>query len=106
MKGDRAIILTPFRVGQAEECGNIRKHGISFDVAKAVFAGDLVTWTDERQDYGEVRKISIGLISDRACVTVVYTYRKERLRLISARPASAQERKRYEEALRPTDERG
>ena len=95
-----------FEWDKRKNAANIRKHGISFDVAKAVFAGDLVTWTDERQDYGEVRKISIGLISDRACVTVVYTYRKERLPLISARPASAQERKRYEEALRSTDERG
>ena len=45
---------------------NIAKHGVNFDVAKRIFAGSTLTWVDEREDYGEVRKISIGMADDTA----------------------------------------
>ena len=78
---------------------NIAKHGVNFDVAKRIFAGSTLTWVDEREDYGEVRKISIGMADDTAVLVVVHTDRNDRIRLISARPASQRERKLYHERI-------
>ena len=40
---------------------NIAKHGIDFEQAKAVFDDPyLLTFVDERFEYGELREISIG----------------------------------------------
>ena len=46
--------------------------------------------------YGEVRLMITGLIGDRL-VTVIYTERSDSYRIISARKASPNERKAYEE---------
>ncbi len=79
---------------------NIAKHGVSFRLARRIFDGPVLTARDDREDYGEVREISIGVVDDIAVLTVVHTDRRGKVRIISARPASARERRRYEEAIR------
>jgi uncharacterized DUF497 family protein len=74
---------------------NIKKHKISFAEAKEIFKNPIVTWTDDRHYYGEVRKISIGRLSEKVVLTVVYTERNDKRRLISARKAKSNERKLY-----------
>lgn len=75
---------------------NLRKHGIDFADAVSVFSDDLViTVPDERFD--EERFITIGLDALGRVLVVVYTWRGQKIRLISARPATRQERKQYEE---------
>lgn len=82
---------------------NISKHGIDFEQAKAVFNDPyLVTRLDDRFEYGEVREVSIGqmpLLAQRQTliVVVVYTETDGITRLISARKATKQERRLYEE---------
>ncbi|MGK7883377.1 MAG: BrnT family toxin [Crocosphaera sp.] len=82
---------------------NIAKHGIDFEQAKAVFNDPwLLIFFDERQEYGELREIAIGrmpLVTQNKSfvVVVVYTERNTVTRLISARKANKQERKRYEQ---------
>lgn len=49
---------------------------------------------DDRADYGEVRLVAIGEIHGRV-FTCVYTWRGERQRVISLRPASRKERDVY-----------
>ena len=62
---------------------NIRNHKIDFQL-------------DDREDYGEERWIGIGMLRD-IPVVVVFTERgRDCLRLISARKASKNERRRYE----------
>ncbi len=78
---------------------NIAKHGVNFDVAKRIFDGPTLTWVDDREDYGEVRKISIGVVDDTAVLVVVHTDRNDLIRLISARPASQRERRLYYEQI-------
>lgn len=78
---------------------NIAKHGIGFERASQIFRNWVFTEVDDRFDYGETRLISIGLVEGAAVLTVVYTDRSGRIRIISARPANRAERKRYEEAL-------
>ncbi|MDX2113730.1 MAG: BrnT family toxin [Alphaproteobacteria bacterium] len=73
---------------------NFRKHGLKFTDAVRIFAGDPLTELDERYDYEETRKVSIGFIESFLIVTVVHTQRGKATRIISARTASAKDRRR------------
>lgn len=84
---------------EAKNAANIAKHGISFDLARRIFDGPVLTLRDTRQDYGEICEISIGQVEAVAILVVVHTQRDSRRRLISARPASERERTRYAQAL-------
>lgn len=84
---------------------NIGKHGVSSETASRIFEGFVVTVTDSRFDYGEVREIIIGAIGNLAVLTVVHTDRDGRKRIISARPASRSERNRYEDEIQKGTER-
>jgi uncharacterized DUF497 family protein len=84
----------------AKNARNIAKHGVSFDLARRIFDGPVLTVADDREDYGELREISIGIADGVAFLTVVHTDRSGRVRIISARPASQRERKRYDQAIR------
>jgi uncharacterized DUF497 family protein len=85
---------------KAKNANNIAKHGVDFALAQRIFDGPVLTVTDRRMDYGERREISIGKVDGVAYLTVVHTDRVGYVRIISARPASQRERRRYEEALR------
>ena len=89
----------PFEWDEKKNSGNVRKHGISFEQAARIFDGPVLTWTDDREDYGEVRQVSIGKLGGIAIVAVVHTDRRGVTRIISARAASRAERRFYEEAL-------
>jgi uncharacterized DUF497 family protein len=77
---------------------NYAKHGLDFRDAAKVFQGITLTAEDDRQDYGEKRLISLGLLEDMV-VVVVHTERSETTRIISMRKASQRERKAYEEKI-------
>jgi uncharacterized DUF497 family protein len=74
---------------------NLAAHGVSFETAKLVF-GDAfgVELLDDRRDYGEERWVRIGVVEG-TILTVVYTERSERKRLISARQATKLEQDDY-----------
>ncbi|MGV0023404.1 BrnT family toxin [Phormidesmis priestleyi] len=75
---------------------NLRKHGIDFADAVLVLSDDLaITVQDARFD--EERFITIGMDALGRVLVVVYTYRGSEIRLISARTATRQERRQYEE---------
>jgi uncharacterized DUF497 family protein len=75
---------------------NLRKHGVDFADAVSVFSDDLaLTISDERFD--EERLITIGLDGLGRVLVVVYTLRGGAIRIISARKATKQERRQYEE---------
>ena len=79
---------------------NIRKHGVSFESARRIFEGPVLTWLDTRLDYGEDRYVSIGQVEMGALLVVAHTRRNERTRLISARGASRKERQAYHDQAR------
>ena len=58
----------------------------------------MVTAADNRQEYGEERYISLGMIED-VVVVVVQTARRESTRIISLRKAKLKERQAYEEKI-------
>jgi uncharacterized protein len=73
---------------------NLAKHGIDFASAARIFDGRVVEWDDSRRDYGEQRRLVLGL-AGQTVLLVVYTRREGKRRLISARKASPDERKTY-----------
>jgi len=75
---------------------NLSKHGIDFSDTVSVFSDALaVTISEERFD--EERFITVGMDAFGRVLVVVYTWRGEEIRLISARKATRQERQQYEE---------
>ncbi|MEH2198097.1 BrnT family toxin [Nostoc sp.] len=77
---------------------NLEKHGVSFQEAATVF-NDLLSFTfpDSDHSIGESRYIIIGISRFGQLLVVAHTDRAEKVRIISARKATSQERKFYEE---------
>jgi hypothetical protein len=77
---------------------NFRKHGVRFAEAEPVFVDDFaITNTDDESDPHELRFVSIGTGMKGRVLVVVYCYRGSKIRILSAHPAVAHERKQYEE---------
>jgi uncharacterized DUF497 family protein len=82
---------------------NRRKHRVGFEDARTIFNDPfLVSFPDEYHSEIEQRLISIGASTDSRILLVVHTETPARsdavvIRLISARKATASERKVYEE---------
>jgi uncharacterized DUF497 family protein len=76
----------------------LQDRGIDFDFAARVFDGDLIEYEDKRHDYGERRYVAIGPIEGEI-FAVVYTWRRGRRRIISARRASRRERDAYRRTI-------
>ena len=73
---------------------NRQKHGIDFADTVAVFADDTaITILDEHPD--EERFAIIGMNALGQILVVVYTWRGDNIRIISARKATRPERKQY-----------
>jgi uncharacterized DUF497 family protein len=77
---------------------NLRKHGIDFADVVGVFEDDEALTIDD-DDTGEDRFITIGMDALGRILVVVYTWRAEYIRVISARKATPHERKQYEGEL-------
>ncbi|MBI4688272.1 MAG: BrnT family toxin [Nitrospirae bacterium] len=76
---------------------NIRKHRVSFDEAVTVFYDPLsATFDDPDHSMGEQRLITVGYSSRSRLLVVSHTERGKTIRIISARAATAHERKKHE----------
>ena len=91
--------MARFEWDEAKNAANVAKHGLSFEQAAAIFDGPVVSRTDRRGDYGEVRTVSYGALGGQVIAAVVHTDRQGATRIISARLASARERRDYHAAL-------
>lgn len=74
---------------------NLKKHHVDFADAVTVF-NDEAALTVEDDYPDEERYVTIGLDALGRILVVIYTWRGESIRLISARKATRQERKQYE----------
>ncbi len=78
--------------------GNLKKHRVSFDEAKTVFADPFaITIGDPKHSIKEHRFIDTGMSADGKVLVVSYTERERKIRIISSRKATKSERKIYEE---------
>lgn len=86
-----------FEWDRAKAEANRRKHKVSFDEAVSVFYDQLsATFQDPDSSRTEERLITIGHSSRQRLLVVVHTEQSETIRIISARLATAHERKRHE----------
>jgi len=76
---------------------NLREHDVNFEEAKTVFEDIFaITIHDDLHSEHEDRSIILGLSLLARVLLVVYTERKQRIRIISARKATPSERSQYE----------
>jgi uncharacterized DUF497 family protein len=86
-----------FEWDRDKEKRNIKKHGVSFDEAVTVFYDPLsATFDDPDHSINEHRFITIGFSSHGKLFVVSHTESRNAVRIISARPATALERRRHE----------
>jgi uncharacterized protein len=73
---------------------------VSFEEAATVFLDPLaLTFSDPDHSTEEMREITIGCTTGNTIIFVSHCRGGQRLRLISARKATTNERKKYEEAI-------
>jgi uncharacterized protein len=77
---------------------NLANHEITFEEAKSVFLDALaISGHDPDHSYDENRYMTFGMSSTGKLLGVVFTYRSDKIRIISARKATKRERKIYED---------
>jgi uncharacterized DUF497 family protein len=73
---------------------NLKKHGVDFaDAATVLHDEQAITVRDDEGD--EERYVTIGMDALGNVIVVVYTWRGDQPRLVSARKAKPQEREQY-----------
>ena len=88
-----------FEWDENKALANIKKHGVSFEEARAVFYDDYaVLFDDPDHSEAEDRFLIIGMSNEKGVCIVSHCYRSEdeRIRIISARKATRTERSIYE----------
>ncbi len=81
-----------FEWDEQKRVSNLGKHGIDFEDAIGIFQGPVL---ENRSDRGsEQRWLAVGEIEGEL-IAVAYTYRADRIRIISARRARDNERREY-----------
>ena len=87
-----------FEWDEAKAQGNLQKHRVSFEEAVTVFANPLAAiFFDSNHSQVEVREIIIGHSNRNRVLIVSFTERGAAVRIISARVATARERKDYDD---------
>ncbi|MBR2213015.1 MAG: BrnT family toxin [Eubacterium sp.] len=88
-----------FEWDEEKELANIKKHNVDFRMAGTVLLDvNRVELFDADHSYSEERFITIGLTSVEGkdeILTVIYTVRNGKVRIISARIASTEEKELY-----------
>ncbi len=85
---------------------NVKKHGVSFELAVRIFADPFALSHQDRIENGECRWQTVGLVNGYLVLLVAHTLEEnndnktEIIRIISARRADSKERKRYEQTIR------
>lgn len=77
---------------------NYRKHGISVKESEELFLNENILFNDDiKHSQKEKRFIAIGKTLEDKILFAVFNFRKDKIRIISARPANKKEKKKYEE---------
>ena len=89
-----------FEWDTAKAVANLRKHGVSFDLASLAFADPFALIAQDRFEGGEYRWPTLGLVEGCLLLLVAHTVTDadgtEVVRIISARKATRKERQRYD----------
>lgn len=79
----------------AKAIANSKKHGVSFEEAETVLMDPLAMCMEDPDTKGEMRWVLIGMSNKLRLLTVVYTVRQDRIRVISARKSTRREAQHY-----------
>jgi len=82
----------------AKARSNLTKHGVRFADAVTALEDDSALTIRDLSSEDEERWVTMGLDASGRLLVVVYTWRGERVRLISARQATRHEWRQYEES--------
>ena len=74
---------------------NILKHGIDFNDITGIFDHPMMTYLDNRDDYGENRWVGVGMLRQHVGVIIYTEQVGDVIRIISARKANKREVKNY-----------
>jgi uncharacterized protein len=78
---------------------NLKKHKVSFEEAASVFGDPIaLTFPDPDHSIGEERWLMFGQSRMARILVVIFTHRRGKYRIISARLATKHEKKTYEES--------
>ena len=80
---------------EKKRLSTLKERSLDFEKVGEIFDDFVLEWESPR--YGEQRTAAVGRIGA-AYITVVYTWRDGKRRIISARPARRKERQNYERA--------
>lgn len=84
---------------EAKRLKNIEEHGVDFMDAALIFENEIILESmDNRNDYGEERIRALGGVGN-DCFLVVYTWREDVRRIISAWKVNENGKKRYQKIL-------
>lgn len=87
-----------FEWDEKKAAENLRKHGVSFDEATTVFGDPLaITYHDPMHSIEEDRFLTFGYSSSGRLIVVSHVDRGDRIRPMSARAVTRQERNDYEQ---------
>jgi len=82
----------------AKANANLRKHGVLFSDAVSVLEDELALTVRDPYSEEKERWITLGLDLLGRLLVVVYVWRDEKIRFVSARPATPREQQEYEDA--------
>lgn len=91
---ERTHIWGDFEWDTAKADANLKKHSVTFEEAATTFRDDLSAVFSDSLD--PARLILIGTSARLRVLLVVHEERRDRVRIISARLATRNERRRYE----------
>jgi uncharacterized protein len=87
-----------FEWDEVKSKANLQKHKVSFEEGKTIFNDQfLFTFPDDMHSSNEDRFVNIDLSANGLILVLTHTVRQDKIRIISCRKATAQERKFYEE---------
>ena len=78
---------------------NLRKHGIRFSDAETILSDPNALTREDADAEGEQRFVSVGMDAFGRILVVVYTWRGDTIRIISARKAVRSEVEQYESEI-------
>lgn len=87
-----------FEWDPVKAAANAKKHGVTFDEASTVFGDPLnLLMSDPDHSLDEERYLVLGMSNRRGLLVLAFAERPPWTRIISARRATRQERRQYEE---------
>jgi len=91
------IIPKKFDWNKGNQEKNLIKHKVSYKESEEVFFNKpLRIFPDKKHSKTEVRLVALGKTDKKRKLTIIFTLRNKKIRIISAREMSRKERKTYE----------